>query len=175
MAAAFATLSRLGYDATSVKDIAAEAGVAPGLLHYYFKSKEDLVVAAITFGCRREMDARDHDPTAAAWSAFADARARFAERAGFYGLLFDMVGVSMHVDAVRGVLRSFVAEDRAAIEAMAARVLAQRESPAAAAPAIAAAVWGGVYGIVLQKLIDPDLDAEAALAAFARMVMTSEL
>src|SRR5256885_709211 len=33
-----------------MKDIAAEAGVAPGLAHYYFETKEDLLVAAIERG-----------------------------------------------------------------------------------------------------------------------------
>ena len=32
-----------GYGATSLKDVAREASVAPGLLHYYFESKEELL------------------------------------------------------------------------------------------------------------------------------------
>jgi len=36
-----------GVEAASVKDVAAEAGVAPGLLHHYFGRKEALVVAVI--------------------------------------------------------------------------------------------------------------------------------
>ena len=38
-------LSRNGVTATSIKDIAHAAGVAPGLVHYYFASKEVLLVA----------------------------------------------------------------------------------------------------------------------------------
>ena len=51
IAGAYQTLIRQGYEATSVKDIAREAGVPPGLIHYYFTSKEDLLVAAIRYGC----------------------------------------------------------------------------------------------------------------------------
>src|SRR6267143_6250643 len=50
--AAYWTLVRRGYHETAVKDIAAEAGVAPGLAHYYFETKEDLLVAAIEHGCQ---------------------------------------------------------------------------------------------------------------------------
>lgn len=173
--AAYQTLCRLGYEATSVKDIAAGARIAPGLVHYYFKTKEDLVVAAIAFGCRQDLDSRDLDPTSAAWSAFEDARLKLEQRGDFHRLLFDMIGVSMHSEAVRAALVAFFREDRSHVEEIARAVLAQREAPAEGAPAIAAAVWGGIFGIVLQKLIDPELDADAALTAFARMVMTSEV
>ncbi|MES2459136.1 MAG: TetR/AcrR family transcriptional regulator [Armatimonadota bacterium] len=37
--------ARLGYDSTSVKQIAQEAGVAQGLLYHYFESKEKLLQA----------------------------------------------------------------------------------------------------------------------------------
>ncbi len=53
IAGAYHTLIRQGYEATSVKDIAREAGVPPGLIHYYFTSKEDLLVAAIRYGCNQ--------------------------------------------------------------------------------------------------------------------------
>src|SRR2546428_12707837 len=55
--AAYRTLVRQGYHETSMKDIAAEAGAAPGLAHYYFETKEDLLVAAIERGCEPAMRA----------------------------------------------------------------------------------------------------------------------
>src|SRR5947199_7403837 len=55
--AAYRTLVKRGYHETSMKDIAAEAGVAPGLAHYYFETKEDLLVAAIERGCEPAMRA----------------------------------------------------------------------------------------------------------------------
>jgi AcrR family transcriptional regulator len=45
--AAVTVLGRAGRADTSMKEIAAEAGVAPGLLHYYFSSKDDLLVAVV--------------------------------------------------------------------------------------------------------------------------------
>src|SRR5438270_449386 len=57
--AAYRTLVAHGYHDTSMKDIAREAGVAPGLAHYYFETKEDLLVAAIERGCRPAMEAWD--------------------------------------------------------------------------------------------------------------------
>lgn len=43
MDAAFALISRQGYESTSISQIATEAGVSKGLLYNYFDSKEDLL------------------------------------------------------------------------------------------------------------------------------------
>jgi TetR/AcrR family transcriptional repressor of bet genes len=43
--AAATVLGRQGSTDTSMKEIAREAGVAPGLLHYYFESKDELLLA----------------------------------------------------------------------------------------------------------------------------------
>jgi len=45
--AAATVLGRQGCADTSMKEIAREAGVAPGLLHYYFESKDALLLAVV--------------------------------------------------------------------------------------------------------------------------------
>ncbi|BAS26508.1 TetR/AcrR family transcriptional regulator [Limnochorda pilosa] len=47
VAAAYRCFSRDGYDATSLRAVAAEADISPGHLHYYFRRKEDLALAAL--------------------------------------------------------------------------------------------------------------------------------
>ena len=37
------------FDKTSIKDIAGEAGINHGLIHYYFKNKEDMLVRYIEY------------------------------------------------------------------------------------------------------------------------------
>jgi len=49
--AAAKVMARKGYGGTTMKDIAAEAGIAPGLIHYYFDSKEDLLLAVTNGLC----------------------------------------------------------------------------------------------------------------------------
>lgn len=44
LSAALTCWSRAGYHGSSLKDIAAEAGVAKSLLHYHFQSKEHLLI-----------------------------------------------------------------------------------------------------------------------------------
>jgi AcrR family transcriptional regulator len=43
-------LSKKGYENTTINDIADTAKLSRGLLHYYFKDKEDLVAQAMSFG-----------------------------------------------------------------------------------------------------------------------------
>ena len=45
--AACRCLSEKGYAATTISEIASEAGVSRGLLHYYFKNKEELMAKAL--------------------------------------------------------------------------------------------------------------------------------
>src|SRR5882757_6216088 len=47
IAAAFRVVAREGLEGASVKSIAAEAGVTPGLLHYHFPTRDALLVAAL--------------------------------------------------------------------------------------------------------------------------------
>jgi AcrR family transcriptional regulator len=50
LAATIEILAKKGYENTTINDIADNAKMSRGLLHYYFKDKEDLVAQALTFG-----------------------------------------------------------------------------------------------------------------------------
>ncbi len=170
--AAYQTLARNGYEATSVKDVAEEAEVAPGLVHYYFKSKEDLLVAAVLHGCHDWRPPDDLPPTEQARTAFEAMKRRLVERREFHTLIFDMVALGLHNPRIAEAVRTFVREDRGYVERLARAVIASRGWPAMErVPSVAAAVWAGVMGIVLQNLMDPDFDAEAAVDALAEMAL----
>src|SRR5215472_18400308 len=47
IAAGYTILSEKGYEATTVKEVAHVAGVSPGLFHYYFASKDELLIAVL--------------------------------------------------------------------------------------------------------------------------------
>jgi len=59
-----------GYDATSLRDIAAAIGMQPGSMYYHFASKDDILLAVYTEGVRRlsekvkeaVVDHQDSDP-----------------------------------------------------------------------------------------------------------------
>src|ERR1700716_2716345 len=95
--AATTVMSRQGYASTSMKDIAREAGVAQGLIHYYFGSKEDLVLAVLRQACGEMLDetrrsfAETSGPVMArAWAGLMAAEKRAAERPELFRLLLEM-------------------------------------------------------------------------------------
>jgi AcrR family transcriptional regulator len=49
-------ISERGYAAATIAEIAAEAGVSRGLLHYYFRSKEQLVAQVVRAGTEAYLD-----------------------------------------------------------------------------------------------------------------------
>src|SRR2546427_1507769 len=183
--AAYRTLVRRGYHETAMKDIAAEAGVAPGLAHYYFETKEDLLVAAIEHACQPVMDAwqqagmnltgplpEDADPMLVARIGFELAKEELRTYRGLFLLTFDMFGVGLHNPKIASAVRTFIEERRAFVARITRAVIAgMAESPLASADAIAAAIWGSLHGIYLQKVMNPAFDAEAAIHALGEMTM----
>ena len=183
--AAYRTLVKRGYHDTSMKDIAAEAGVAPGLAHYYFETKEDLLVAAIEHGCEPVLRAweeaginlsgplpEDADPMAFARLGFELAKAELRTYRGLFLLTFDMFGVGLHNPKIASAVRTFIDERRAFVARITQGVIAgMAEPPGASADAIAAAIWGSLHGIYLQKVTNPDFDAEAAIDALREMTI----
>jgi AcrR family transcriptional regulator len=171
VAAAFRSLAEHGYEAATVKDIAHEAGVAPGLVHYYFETKEELLLAAIAYGCA-QMPEPSGDPTEFAREAFADSKANLDLKTDFQRLILDMAAVGLHNPRIAERVVEFIRQDRGYIERVARQVLAQREMRSSdEAPAVAAVVWGAIWGIALQKLLEPEFDAGAAVDALAEMAL----
>jgi len=183
--AAYRALVKRGYHETSMKDIAAEAGVAPGLAHYYFETKEDLLVAAIEHACQPVMDAwqqagmnltgplpEDADPMMVARMGFELAKEELRTYRGLFLLTFDMFGVGLHNPKIAAAVRAFIEERRAFIARITQGVIAgMPDPPTASADAIAAALWGSLHGIYLQKVMNPDFDAEAAIDALSEMAI----
>jgi AcrR family transcriptional regulator len=54
--AARTVLARNGYAATTINLVAREAGVSRGLLHYYFKNKEDMLARVIEVNMQASVD-----------------------------------------------------------------------------------------------------------------------
>src|SRR5256712_3650161 len=183
--AAYRTLVRRGTHETAMKDIAAEAGVAPGLAHYSFETKQDLLVAAIEHACEPLMKAweeagvslsgpmpEDADPMMFARMGFELAKAELKSYGGLFLLTFDMFGVGLHNPKIASAVRTFIEERRAFVARITRAVIAgMAESPLASADAIAAAIWGSLHGIYLQKVMNPAFDAEAAIDALGEMTM----
>lgn len=181
--AAYRALLRQGYHQTSMKDIAAEAGVAPGLAHYYFETKEDLLVAVIDRACmpldqewKRQREGEGgaapsgEQALAQAVAGFQFAREEIRRYLDLHRLIFDMFGVGLHNPRIAAAVARFINQRRQDIVEIVRAVVAAMPAPPASDPeAIAGALWGSMNGIVLQTLMDPTFDSDAAIDALSEM------
>ncbi len=168
--AAFAALSRDGYENVSIKDIAEEAGVAQGLVHYYFKSKQQLVLAVLFEVCKK-MDVYTAEGTEGALAAFENFKVLLRTRPDAHTLYIQLIGVGLHDKEIGAGIRENIRTERGHVEDLARQVLAERETNPSPARAIAGAVWAGVLGVMVQKSIEPEFDADEAVDALATMAL----
>lgn len=158
--AAAAVLGRLGYSDSSVKLIAREAGVAPGLVHYYFASKEELLVAVV-HALEREMvadwQAAVHgieDPLERIVAALDHTAIRCAEHPEFFRLLFDVYVLGLNNLPIRercAELWTHFVDD---IEAEVRQVLERLPAAGTLPPRdLAEAIAGAIDGIALAGLL----------------------
>ena len=170
--AAFTVLSRQGYENTSIKDIAEEAGVAQGLIHYHFKSKQLLVLSVLEFVCQK-VELRAVEGEAGARRAFEHTKASLKDDREANSLYVQLMGVGLHDALVGAGIKDFIRQERGHIEDLARQVLAERGQSAAPARGIAGVVWAAVLGIMIQSLIDPEFDADEAVDALAAMSLSA--
>lgn len=171
--AAFRTLVEHGYHDTTMKDIAGRAGLATGLAHYYFRSKDDLLIAALEHGCPlAQFDLEGLSGIDQARLGFAAEKQWQIWNRDAYTLIFDMVGAATHKPEINERLRSFLDDRRQLVTQISGAVLAGSDAPpSSSAKAIGAAIWGAFMGIALQRLLDPEFDGDAALDALEEMAL----
>src|SRR5688500_10414367 len=106
IAAAKEILSRDSYEKASIREIAAEADVARGLVHYYFETKEELLVAvaqaaAAEFGQRMAQLREQAAGPEMADAAFDAHRDRVGSDPAWYRLRYDLFALALRKPAFR--------------------------------------------------------------------------
>ena len=170
--AAFTVLSRQGYENASIKEIAEQAGVAQGLVHYYFKTKQQLVLAVLADVCSK-LELSDTEGLQGAQEAYEKFKAMLKDSKATHALYVQLIAVGLHDKEVGAGVFKFLSEDRAHIEQIARGVLAEREDDPRPAGAIAAVVEAAVLGIMIQNLIDPEFNADEAVDALNAMSLSA--
>ncbi len=177
--AAFTVLSERGYEATTIKTVAQAAGVAPGLIHYYFASKEELLIAVVEDAAERyasEMaGVRASLSPAQALSAAAEARKERVEREpDRERLRFELLALALRHPSLRPAAARVLSTGREGITRLFASVAgsdvtgdtSDTSDTSDGMPAVFLAILDGV---ALQRLVDPDFDLDAAYQAIERL------
>ena len=144
-------LSEKGYEATTVKEVAHVAGVSPGLFHYYFASKEELLLAVLReAGARYGRMMQDLRATVPAdhflEAAFAALRERVTREPGWYRLRYELFALGLRNPTLLPVLGEMLGFIR---QMFARAFLGVTGGDEARAQALAAVVLAGLDGLGL--------------------------
>jgi AcrR family transcriptional regulator len=169
-----ASVAKRGAAGSTFDHVAREAGVSRGLLHYYFGSKERLLVEVI----RRDAEirvARLDEPLAAAKTVddVLQVLVRSLEDwiendPGFFALLFELFSAGRRNPEIQNELADTFNRTRAHVrEVLEAKARENVLELRYDADAVVAALFALADGFALQRLSDPERDHSAALAACA--------
>ena len=180
IAAALACFARAGYHATTMADVAAQAGVSKGTPYLYFESKEALFIAL-----GEEWDCGLTDRVNAAIAALPEAGRRSPQQilrvvaAAVAGhvleeteacrVLMEARALAAHEPAIAGAVRAADTRTHQQLEGLIAAGIEAGEWPAATDPALAARLFtAGLYGLMAQWHLAPgSFSWQTAAAALA--------
>ncbi|MBA3824093.1 MAG: TetR/AcrR family transcriptional regulator [Ktedonobacterales bacterium] len=173
IAAGYSILSEKGYEATTVKEVAHVAGVSPGLFHYYFASKDVLLLAVLHEAGRRYgqmmQDLRAVVPSDGFLEAAIEAlRERVTQEPGWYRLRYELFALGLRNPTFLPVVGEMLAHVR---QIFTRAFLVITDGDEARAQALAALAIAAFDGLALQQLAHPKEDLTGAYALLRRVIL----
>jgi AcrR family transcriptional regulator len=126
LAAAYSVLSQRGIEQTTIKEVARVAGVAPGLVHYYFASKNLLLQEVLQVAGQRYVTLIEQmltlPPRKLAKEILQEPQTRLAEEPEWYRFRYELLAIGLHNDAVAPSARMMLEKGRECIASMIQRI-----------------------------------------------------
>ncbi|HEV2656622.1 MAG TPA: TetR/AcrR family transcriptional regulator [Ktedonobacteraceae bacterium] len=181
IAATSKVLAEKGYDATTLREISREAQVAPGLVHYYFGGKDQLLVEVLQDAGRRfsqimEQLVQHAPPDQSLEAVLAQIHERVEQEPEVYRLRYESFSLGLHNPLIEPKVRERLTQRREEIGSVMAKVLENTERTEGAKSSssdlipLAAVLLSVFDGLALQKIMDPTLDINAAYQVLAQML-----
>lgn len=169
---AYKVLAEKGYEATSVKEIAREAGVSPGLVHYYFASKEELFVAVVKEAtdeyCRQMESLRvAFSGSELASTALAEPMQRSKSQPDWYRLRYELFVLGLRNPTLLPGVTELIQKGREGVMETIQAVAPNLDSETS--NRLAAILFACFDGLALQALVDPDFDIDGSYTLLAQM------
>lgn len=167
-----ASVARRGHAGSTFDRVAREAGVSRGLLHYYFGTKEKLLVEAVRRDCELRLERLEGQLAGARTAgAFVDLLAQslqetVREDPDFTTLIFELFTISRRNEEVAVEYAELLRRMRSHLAEMLAQ--AEREGVlrlSASPDAVAEIFFSLADGFALRMLAEPDRDYAPTIAA----------
>ncbi|RIJ79101.1 TetR/AcrR family transcriptional regulator [Nakamurella silvestris] len=166
---ALRTLSELGYARTSLREIAQNSEFSHGVLHYYFRDKNELILHCVRQYKAECVTRYDHIIESASSAAqlcdsFAAAMAAtLTEEAHLHRLWYDMRSQGLFEPSFRADLLELDHSLEQMIWRVVSRYAELSTRPVAMDPAVAYAVFDGLFQKALLRFLGGEADAAADL------------
>jgi AcrR family transcriptional regulator len=172
--AAYEILAQKGYDAITFKEIARSAEVAQGLIHYYFGSKDQLLLEVLQEASERyarEMErlitSLPDNGRLPSEVALAQPKARVSRQPEWYRLRYELFALGLRKPELLPGVGAVLTSGRQGVYMVLRKLLGQ-EIPNQ--DALAAVMLACFDGLALQKLADSDFDLDSAYRVLDRMI-----
>jgi len=160
--AATRVLARQGYARTSLMDIANEAGMSKGAVHYHFPTKEALIAKVLEHACNvvaertRTAWTQGGDPLSQIRSSLEELWAVRATRTDEAAVVADLLAQSLHDESLRPQLAAyyrFAAEQ--AHQHLMSSLVAMGLKPKVPPELLPRIMLGLLDGLVMQQFVEP--------------------
>ena len=172
--AAYEVLAEKGYDATTFKEIARSANVAQGLIHYYFGSKDRLLLEVLKEASERTREemqrfvaALPEERPRRGLSVLAQQKHRMSRQPEWYRLRYELFALGMRKPELLPSVGELLAKGRRGVGEVLVRLAGKEIADQEALSAVMLACFDG---LALQKLGDPDFDLDGAYRVLDRMI-----
>ena len=116
MRAVMSSIAEEGLEKTTMRNVAERAGVSTGTITYYFKSKKDMVDAALLEASQRYMDGWYQHKRTEFWSLDRLVENFLSKDNADAGFVLQMIEVGLHNSKLRGPHQEMIEAGRAKIE-----------------------------------------------------------
>lgn len=167
--AAMRVLARQGYARTSLMDIAQEAGMSKGAVHYHFPTKEALIVKVLEHACNVVAErasgawnqSSGSDPLTTMRSAVRELWRMRLARTEESSVIADLLAQSIHDESLRPKLADYYNFATTQLsDYLDANLPTLGLKTNAPTPLIARTLNGLLDGLVMQALVDPEAVTE---------------
>lgn len=176
--AAREVLADRGYAHTSLKQIADHAGIAPGLLNYYYPSKQELLLEVVagleyefTTSWREALDS-DAEPLARISAAFDRAITNWSQQPELFQIFYDLSTLASVDEAIKERIQQMLRRIREAADEEMHRIVAALPTPPPPGVDLPGAITAGFHGALFEALTLGE-DPAPALSGLRFMVLSA--
>lgn len=166
--AAYKVFVKKGYTNASIKDIAQEADITSGLVHYYFKNKEELLLSvqeSVQQRYHREYDGPQND-SLHPMEVLDEIKSRATKNPDWYRWRYEIYSLGMKGDHLEQEVASILQKGRDSFS----KPLEQLAVHSNDANALAGILLACFDGLALQKIVDDNFDIDRAYQLLSEII-----